>query len=294
MVLSDFVRGRDNNFNLIRFAAALAVLISHGFAVTTGDESIEPFRSQLNMTIGSIAVDVFFLTSGFLVSASLMTRQNAVEFVCARALRIYPALWAMLFVVVLLMGGGLTKLPITDYLSSPQVWSYVMHGGTLLGGIQHELPQLFVGNPIGASVNGSLWTLPYEVGMYGILLAAWLLSSPFPRSQVLWLKRTIVSLAAGTGLFLLAGYFRHGLPEAFELHRNYRLPSLIYMFFCGASFYVLRDRIRISSGAFIALAALLLASTVNKHCFFVAYVLAIPYLLFYLAYVPRWRSAQIQ
>jgi peptidoglycan/LPS O-acetylase OafA/YrhL len=287
MVLSDCIRGRDNNFNLIRFIAALAVLISHGFAVTTGDESIEPFRRQLNMTVGGIAVDVFFLTSGFLVSASLLARQNAIEFVCARVLRIYPALWAMLVVVVLLMGSVLTTLPLSDYLGSSQVWSYVVHGGTLVTGIQHELPQVFTGNPIGSGVNGSLWTLPYEIGMYGILLGIWLLCSPFPTHQLRLLKHGITTLTVLSGTFILVGYFRHGLPESFELHRTYRLPGLLFMFFCGGSFYVLRDRIRMSGTACAMLAGLLAASTLNKHCFYVAYLLAVPYVLFYLAYIPK-------
>ncbi|HEY9105669.1 MAG TPA: acyltransferase [Roseateles sp.] len=286
MVLSDYIRGRDNNFNLIRFIAALAVLVSHGFALTTGDEGAEPLRRQLNMPLGSMAVDVFFLTSGFLVSASLIARQNAVEFICARALRIYPALWVMLAFLTFALGAMLTELPLGAYLSSPQTWSYVAHAGTLVAGIEHWLPQVFTSNPIGPSVNGSLWTLPYEVGMYGLLLGAWLLFSPLPRLQLTLLKRTIVALAVGAGAFIVVGYFRHGLPDSFELHRTYRFPSLLFMFFCGGSFYVLRDKIRMSGAACLALGALLLASTVNKHVFYVAYIVATPYLLFYLAYVP--------
>ena len=79
--------GRDNNFNLIRFCAAFAVLISHSFAIATGSGSAEPMRHTLGLTWAYIAVDVFFLTSGFLVTASLISRQSAVGFAWARALR---------------------------------------------------------------------------------------------------------------------------------------------------------------------------------------------------------------
>jgi len=286
MVLSDYSGGRNNNFNLIRFVAAMAVLVSHGFALTTGDESIEPFRKHLNMTVGGMAVDVFFLTSGFLVTASLLTRKNAFEFVCARALRIYPALWTMLILTVLLLGSSVTTLALPSYLVSPQVWSYLGHGATLLAGVKSELPGVFDANPIASGINGSLWTLPYEIGMYGILLAGWLIAGIFGRRRAGLLEAAILATAALAGLYVLIGYFRHGPPEDFELHRTYRLSSLLFMFFCGGSFYVLRDRIRMSSKLFGGLLAVLLASAVNKHSFHAAYILCIPYLLFYIAYVP--------
>ena len=65
--LSTVSAGKDNNFNLIRLAAALAVLVTHSFALVRGVEA-EPLRQTLGVTWGTIAVDVFFLISGFLVT----------------------------------------------------------------------------------------------------------------------------------------------------------------------------------------------------------------------------------
>ena len=80
MKLSNFTQGgRDNNFNLIRVIAALAVLITHSFALAIGTGDAEPFQQTLGMTMGTIAVDIFFITSGFLVTASLLTRQSIIE-----------------------------------------------------------------------------------------------------------------------------------------------------------------------------------------------------------------------
>lgn len=97
MKLSHYTQGRDNNFNLIRIVAAMAVLITHSFALTG---LAEPFRDSLGMSMGDIAVDIFFITSVFLVTASILTRQSALEFLWARILRIYPALLVMLFITV--------------------------------------------------------------------------------------------------------------------------------------------------------------------------------------------------
>ncbi len=100
MRLSNFTDGRDNNFSLIRIIAAFAVLITHSFALAIGTGEAEPFQKFLGMTMGTIAVDIFFITSGFLVTSSLLTRQSVIEFVWARVLRIYPALLVMLCLTV--------------------------------------------------------------------------------------------------------------------------------------------------------------------------------------------------
>src|SRR5487761_1170379 len=107
--LSEAARGRDNNFNLLRFLAAFAVLISHSFSLATGVSDAEPLRAAYGLTWGDIAVDVFFVTSGFLVTASLLKRRSATAFVWARVLRIFPALWLMLFLTVFGMGLALTS-----------------------------------------------------------------------------------------------------------------------------------------------------------------------------------------
>lgn len=80
--LSDYTRGRDNNFNLLRLLAASLMLITHSFALSIGHGEAEPLRASLGTTWGAIAVDVFFVTSGFLVTASsLLYRRCLREFV---------------------------------------------------------------------------------------------------------------------------------------------------------------------------------------------------------------------
>jgi peptidoglycan/LPS O-acetylase OafA/YrhL len=61
MQLSNFTEGKNNNFNLIRIFAALAVLVTHSFALAIGASDAEPFHKSLGMTIGTIAVDIFLL-----------------------------------------------------------------------------------------------------------------------------------------------------------------------------------------------------------------------------------------
>jgi surface polysaccharide O-acyltransferase-like enzyme len=95
MRLASVSQGRNNNFNLFRIVAALAVVVTHSFVLSSGNPGDEPLRQTLGTTLGSIAVDVFFVTSGLLIAASLLRSQCLVAFARARCLRISPGLIVM-------------------------------------------------------------------------------------------------------------------------------------------------------------------------------------------------------
>ena len=68
--------GRDNNFNLIRFVAALLVVITRAIALATGNVEVTP----LDVFGGLVAVlvpDVFVVAGGYLSTASLLARNDA-------------------------------------------------------------------------------------------------------------------------------------------------------------------------------------------------------------------------
>jgi peptidoglycan/LPS O-acetylase OafA/YrhL len=174
MRLSALSHGRDNNFNLIRILAAFAVLITHGFALSIGTGNAEPLRKSLGVTLGTIAVDVFFITSGFLITSSLMNRKHIIYFCWARFLRIFPALWLMLIITVCGIGSMLTTVHLHEYIFNNITYRYVAYCSTLFKGVVFNLPGLFHGNPYGNAVNGSLWTLPYEVKMYSYFVMMWI------------------------------------------------------------------------------------------------------------------------
>jgi peptidoglycan/LPS O-acetylase OafA/YrhL len=279
MKLSNFCNSKDNNFNLIRVVAALGVLITHSFALSTGSSMAEPLRESLGVTMGSIAVDVFFITSGFLVTASLFTRQSAIEFIWARFLRIYPAMLVMLVLTVFGLGIAFTSVPTTSYLTDSLTYTYLLKCSTLIAGVAYMLPGVFQDNPYKGAVNGSLWTLPYELHMYAILVTVWFVLRMAKLARVRIFKVTIVAAASISGALVLIRYPDVPVEGSFT--------KLFFMFFSGAAFYVLRERITLSRLAFWVLATVLAISTVvNKQVFFVVYTLALSYLLFYLAYVP--------
>jgi peptidoglycan/LPS O-acetylase OafA/YrhL len=273
--LSETAHGRDNNFNLIRFVAAFAVLLSHSFVLATGEASAEPLRTRYGFTFGDLAVDIFFITSGFLVTASLLTRKGVVAFIWARTLRILPALWAMLCLTVFIMGLSLTTQSPAAYLHAHQTWSYFLTNATLFNGIEYELPGLFAHNPARYSVNGSLWTLAPEVYEYTGLLALWLAAALTRRYRPRALHYAILAVFIFSALkYLSAGRFETSQP----------LPRLTCMFFAGASYYILRDLIDLRKRLCALLLAAISVCLFTRTAYFLALNLSLPYLVMCAAY----------
>ena len=74
MRLSEYAVGRDNNFTLLRFSAAMTVLFAHSVAVLGLPPEREFFFKRLGFSLGEMGLDMLFVTSGFLVTASLVDR----------------------------------------------------------------------------------------------------------------------------------------------------------------------------------------------------------------------------
>lgn len=283
MYLSKFTQGRDNNFNLIRIIAAYAVLITHSFALAIGTADAEPFRYTLGMTMGNIAVDIFFLTSGFLVTASLLSKQSVIDFIWARFLRIFPALLTMLVLVVFGMGIFFTTDSLSSYLANSQTHKYFLKCLTLFTGVEYILPHVFENNPYKNAVNGSLWTMTQEVRMYGTLVIAWVFSGIMPKYRLLTFKYTIFVLGFSAVFIYLNIIDNSRFLKTISMVFNLKL---FFMFFTGAIFFIFKDKIIVSHYAFLFFVVILVLSFFNKQAFPVVYLFVISYILFYVAYVP--------
>ena len=265
MKLSYFTESKDNNFNLIRVLAALGVLVTHSFALAIGSDDAEPLRISPRLDIGHFMVDIFFMTSGFLVTASLLRRQNTIEFLWARALRIYPALLVMQFLVVFGIGLFLTAIPWTSYLVSHQTLMYLVKNAVLIVDLVPDLPGVFQGNPHSHTVNTPLWTLPYEIGMYAILASLWTVLCLVLGVGSRVFKIAIVGCASVVVWLLV-------LCPVCTAH-DVNLPRLFGMFFLGAASYVLKDYIVLSGPVFWSLMVIVPSSFfLGEPVLFAAYV----------------------
>ena len=277
--LSCYTIGRDNNFNLLRFFAATLVLFSHSFALVLGSSSAEPLETTLNVTFGSIAVDVFFITSGFLVTASLLHRNNILDFIQARVLRIYPALFMAIIFSTFIVGLVFTTYSARIYLNDYEVYRFFVKNIILLDGIDYSLPGVFENVPFKNAVNGSLWTLPFEVKAYITLALIGTFYLVFNRYiKRLYLEAFLVIIGlSGLCLYLLNHYIYLVDPMSLKLFA---------MFFIGSAYYILKDKVIMSLSMFLLLGTLILLSSFDKEIFFVVYTLSIAYVVLFLAYIP--------
>ncbi len=258
-----------NNFNLMRLLAAWLVIYSHSWAIT-GSVGVDVISAiTLIKSGGALAVDVFFLISGFLVAASFQ-RNTLREFVLARVLRIYPALIVCVLLSVFLLGTLLTTSP--EYWDDSKTWRYLWSNASLwraqfwLPGVFDELPR--------TAVNGSLWTLPIEAHLYVALMAAGLVGMLAPkRYLVAW---AIVVAGACTFVYLQAP-----LPE----HLVYLFWATIF-FITGMLIWILRMHVRLSGRALLSMLALA-AATRGSQWFIPAYFVLVAYGTFWLAFIPR-------
>lgn len=227
---------RHNNFNLLRLACAVAVIVSHTFPLTTGITESEPLN-QHGLTLGGYAVIVFFAISGFLITGSFERKPDAIRFAVARARRIYPALVVVLLVSTLLLGAAVTSLPLRSYYRQFGTFEYFASNVTFDTAIK-GLPGVFVDNPHRYTVNGSLWSLPLEVICYCLLYG-------IGRAGLMTPRRCLIFLLPGLAL---CSFWRiNGVAGT--------LPHVLPSFLTGMALYVYRERIPASVPLLIALTA---------------------------------------
>lgn len=148
-----------NAFTLLRFLAATLVVIGHTDPILG-----RPERELLGASYGAIAVDTFFVMSGYLIAAAWQRRSSAWQYARNRALRIVPGYAGVVAVTVLVLGPLLTTLPLDTYFRSETTWRYLAN--PTFTTMRFDLPGVFERNPLPQVVNGSLWTLPIEALMY--------------------------------------------------------------------------------------------------------------------------------
>ena len=277
MQLSAYATGRDNNFNLVRFLAAFAVLWSHSYALAI-DSNHEPWVSWLGYTPAGVAVDAFFIASGFLVTASLLRLDDWKAFARARALRIFPALIVMSVLLTFVLGPIFTSRPLEVYFADSETWKFLVKNATILTGVKFKLTGVFDTNPMDRVVNGSLWTLPYELRCYIVLALLYWAASWMQGDRLRRFVRIVVVL---TVVALVGFWWAHATG-----YRHWHTFRLFFMFFCGAGFWLFRDRIPVRGWIAAVLTILLLSSVAMPWSFFWIYPVTIAYVTLWFAYVP--------
>lgn len=272
-MLGGLFNGRENNMNLMRLVAAFAVIYGHASAIT-GHGPADIFLQMVGFKfIGGVAVDVFFVLSGFLICASAMSANGLKYYFTSRLLRIYPALFVCVSLSVLVIGPLLTVSDV--YWSDPQTWAYFFHNGTAYR-TEYFLPGVFA-NLHDPAVNGSLWSLPVEVRLYLIVAVAAMFG--------IFRRKVLFNFLFFTTL--IASYLKPDVMGGFLGPENHRHVAMMFMI--GAFAWINRDQIPMSPAFMLAL--LFFAATLHgTDKFGYAYSILLPYCVLYIAVAPggRW------
>jgi peptidoglycan/LPS O-acetylase OafA/YrhL len=224
VALGDLAHGRDNNFQLLRFLAATAVILFHSYALT-GTLTEEPlWRIAPELDFGSLGVKCFFAISGFLVTQSWLARRKLLPFAAARALRIYPAL-IVAVVMSLLLASWSTPLSFNEFMGETQSLEYLWRNASGFEA-RDQLVGVYAGNPYPRAVNGSLWTLPLELRLYIVVAIVGALGL-FARRELFAL-----CLAVALALFLVVPdwfFFSPNTPTIRQMALLFAFGSLAYV-----------------------------------------------------------------
>ncbi len=207
-----------NNFTILRLVLATFVIFGH-------------FKTLANLPndyglygYADIAVDAFFVVSGYLVYGSFDKLPKFTSFYLKRFFRIYPLYTFIIFVqaaaMFLLLKGDATLKEILRYLSGNLIF---------LNFISPDMGGLFA-NSYNDAINPSLWTLKIEVAFY--------ILTPF----IWWAvgKKGFVVLAA---IYVLSALF-------YTVSYNYgheslakQFPGQMRLFIIGCALYYYRDKL---------------------------------------------------
>lgn len=274
--------GRYNNFDALRLIMAGLVLFSHCFCIPFGGEYADPLYRLTNgqMDLGALAVNGFFIMSGYLIAGSWLNSRSIVDYFRKRVLRIYPGYLVVsafcLLVIAPLAGAALTDVVTVKAMAVSTARALLMFQPRAEGAFSGDIP--FAG-----TLNGSLWTIRYEFACYGMIAVLGLLGIMSRRWLVTGLFVAFFAWHATQGTYLekmdtrlLGGLL--GILEAW--------PRLITYFLAGSVVYVWRDRIYLNSWLF-AVSVLALVVSAFFGLMWVVFPVAFTYFIFYLAFDRR-------
>lgn len=269
--LAAISQGRVNSITFFRLVAAWAVIYSHAFVITRSTERDWLGTITHYAHFGGLAVDFFFLLSGFLVCGSIKS-SGVFRYSASRVLRLFPGLWFNLFIVVFVLGGIVTTMPLKEYLTHAQTWRYLSQIGLGMGS-EWTLPGVFTGNRYD-SMNGSIWSVIVEIRMYLYLAVAYMLG--VLRNRVIFnVVFALISLLVWTETIHIPG-----VAGATDVH-------VALLFALGCFLYMNKELVTVSPTFVLSAVAIALVS-IGTPNFQFGYILILVCLFILLAFMPTF------
>ncbi|MES2547044.1 MAG: acyltransferase [Pseudomonadota bacterium] len=263
------VENKNNNFGFLRLLLATLVIVAHSAEILDQNRSREILTNIFGtITFGELAIDGFFLISGYLILKSFLSSTTLTSYLLKRVLRIYPGfIVASLFCIFVLipLSGEIHLL----FNTSPSDWF-----STIRRMLTLETPQ--VRNTQYSTLNGAMWSIWLEFVCYLCIPMVYMSKFNKPKTYavlaVLMLLIFLFTQISGKNIWL--PYVR------LDMHHSSRL---MFGFLIGGLFYLLRDKVVWSKQLTIISALLLLISLNFKYTAEVGLMTFGAYLLFNFA-----------
>ena len=207
----------NNCFDFLRYFFAFSLILVH-FCTLTETE-------QFWFISGQMRVKAFFTITGFLVVYSFIRRGSLKIYIEKRVRRIIPA-YVTTIIICFLVGFLYSDKSIHEYFLSVQSAKYLIANFSFLNFIEPCLPGLFESNPVETSVNGSLWSMKFEVLFYILVpIIIWLIRK-YRKSTILIVIFSLNVIFHGTLDYL---EYQTG-KEIFHTINNSSPTTMIYFF----------------------------------------------------------------
>lgn len=166
-----------NNFDFLRVVFAVTVAIAHLIELS----EVEIFQAYQEFFNTRLAIDGFFVISGFLIAKSYEHSSSFKNYILKRVKRIVPA-YVFVILFCALFFYFISKLSIIDYFLNSQFWSYLAANLIFQNYLEPCLPGVFQDNLM-CAVNGALWTIKIEEAFY-LLLPLFYLITKSKKSRI--------------------------------------------------------------------------------------------------------------
>ena len=218
-----------NNFGFLRLLLATLVIVSHSPEILDQNRNREILTSIFGtISFGELAVDGFFLISGYLILKSYLSSSTLKSYLLKRVLRIYPGfICASLFCILILVPFSgeiqlIFNMSLADWLHS------------FFRMLSLDSPQ--VNNTKYPALNGAMWTIWLEFVCYLCIPIVYIFS--FNKSKmyliliVMMMNIFLYTVISGKNIWL--PYVR------LDIHNSARLMTA---FLVGGAFYLFREKI---------------------------------------------------
>ena len=256
---------RDVLIDLMRGISAMAVALFHFNEVPTStNPSDVVIYWRAIWKFGHLGVPVFFVLSGYCIGQAWLKSSGARPFMRRRLLRIVPAYWASLVIMLAVVGGTWVVTGVNDVVPLPRGITAIIATMTLTT------------DPVTGvkAINWVYWSLSYEIAFYAIMTLALIPNASNRIRALVTTHLVLCTLSAAIVLVTPSPWFfirlwpLFGLGLGVRLAKDYRIASSVVLAGCvaatlGSSFR--HELIQYFSVAWLAAGLIWKAPSVSGH-----------------------------